>query len=187
MKRSERHGDGALWAPKRVALAISAAVVLLACPASWSNTQTPNTCAPWTRALPLRWIAPDIAVEDVVFGIPVEGEDSEPGFSETRAVPHVQDQRYGWMMSLHTGRDRVRVREELTLPAPPISWGRAATDPRATLSEDRRRAVVEEETTYDRVQRSWSIDHGDPEGVYTLRLYVEDVLVGEAAFIVGRP
>ncbi len=130
-------------------------------------------------------ILDDLAVIEVLFGITRESADGEPKFLETRVVPYTPGQRYGWTMSVRTGRERVRVREELTMPAPPASWGRTATDPRATLSKDRRRAVVEEETTLDRMGRSWIIDRGDPRGLYKLRLYVEDVLVGEATFVVG--
>jgi hypothetical protein len=173
-------------------------------PLSWSNIQpsrsdsTPE-CAATLGHCETQWaasterqtflrIAPDLAVEEVVFGITRDGEDGEPEFLETRAVPYAQGQLYGWQLSLRTGRDTVRVREELTMPAPPASWGNAETSPLATISEDRRRAVVEEENSlYDHVHRYWSIDLGDPQGLYELRLYVEDVLVGEVTFVVGHP
>jgi hypothetical protein len=123
----------------------------------------------------------------VVFGIPGEGEDGDPTLLSTRSIPHVQGQRYGWMMSLRTGRGAVRVREELTMPAPPLTWGRAETSRLATISQDRRSVVLEEETSfYDHLQRAWTIDRGDPEGLYRLRLFVENVLVGEATFVVGN-
>lgn len=186
----------------RDAVALFAVVTVLVCPAS-SSSRThadpvpPLRCAPgvaawpdctlWNRTPSLRWLAPDLAVGDVAFGITRERDDSAPEFVETRVVPYAPGQLYGWSLALRTGRDRVRVREELTLPARPATWGRAATSPLATTSADGRRVVVEEETELRRATRFWSIDKGDPRGLYELRLYVEDVLVGEATFIVGEP
>lgn len=188
----------------RIVLLAGALAVLLpalAPIAAWSSTHdriaSHAPCAPgapafpdctlWTRPASVRWLAPDLAVEGVAFGITRERDDSAPEFVETRVVPYAPGQLYGWSLALRTGRDRVRVREELMLPARPATWGRAATSPLATTSADGRRVVVEEETELRRATRFWSIDKGDPRGLYELRLYVEDVLVGEATFIVGEP
>ncbi len=182
----------------RMAL-LAAATVMLGSSTSCLSPRAPATrptcdpggawadCTPGLRTRQVRWLAPDLGVEHVVFGIPGDGEGGAPTLLNTRSIPHVQGQRYGWMMSLRTGRDAVRVREELTMPAPPLTWGRAETSPLATISQDRRSVVLEAETSfYDHLQRAWIIDQGDPHGLYTLRLYVEDVLVGEATFVVGQ-
>jgi hypothetical protein len=134
----------------------------------------------------VRWIAPDLAVEDVAFGVGHEGNDGSRELIETRSIPLVPGQLYGWRLALRTGRDHVRVREELTLPARPATWGDAVTAPRATIAPDGRHVVVEEETALRRATRFWSIDPGDPRGKYRMRLYVEGVLIGEATFVVGR-
>jgi len=140
-------------------------------------------CAP-SPATSTRWLAPDLGVEGVAFGVPSEG-DADGKLVATRVVPHKAGQRYGWELRLRSGRDRVRVREVLTLPEVPATWGKVETSPLATLSADSRTATVEEETTDRALGRWWVMAAGDPPGVYQLRLYIEETLVGEATFAIG--
>ncbi len=175
------------------AVAIALALVACVVASSWAANQPAEAHVAATSsdaARPAtRWLAPDLGIDAFVFGVPADGSEEEEGVPpqlvERTRVPNVDGQGYGWQLFFRTGRDRMRVREVLTLPAPPVTWGDAEKSVDATLSADRRTLVVEQDIpARHSVTRWWSVTSGDPSGRYEVRVYLDGVLAGEATFFV---
>jgi len=93
----------------------------------------------------------------------------------TTTVPHAVDQAYGWRMSLNTRLSQVRVREELTLPAEPTTWGDPEPGFKRKVSADGRSAITELtlELRAGQISQAWAVAPGDPKGEYLLKVKVE--------------
>jgi hypothetical protein len=138
--------------------------------------------------------ARSLLVERVVFGI--QGPDGT--LRETDTVPLVPGTVYGWHARVRADRP-VSWREELTLPGVPRTWFHSM---RFTLRDDGRTGVTEvrtwpapdqpgafgqpelpcekpESPVPGWIGHGWSVIPGDPAGVGTLKVYVEDLLVHE--------
>lgn len=116
-------------------------------------------------------------LDAALFGVEMPaGDEGGSFFVETDRIPLVTGATFGWRVRLNDGASRVRLREELELPAAPRIW-RHTDD--TFITADRTTAVT------DRVARpvdgwlenSWAFTDGDPEGRYTLRIYLDDELV----------
>jgi hypothetical protein len=90
-------------------------------------------------------------------------------------VPRAVDQAYGWRMNLNTRLTSVRVREELTLPAEPATWGDPEPGLKRKVSADGRTALTELtlELRAGQVSQAWAVAPGDPKGEYLLKVKVE--------------
>ena len=93
----------------------------------------------------------------------------------TTTVPHAVDQAYGWRMGLNTRMATVRVREELTLPAEPATWGDPEPGLKRRVSNDGRTAITELtlEVHGGQVSQAWAVAPGDPKGEYLLKVKLE--------------
>ncbi|WP_395739909.1 hypothetical protein [Prosthecobacter sp.] len=108
-------------------------------------------------------------------------------FTPCVAVPLVENQGYGWRLKVETESESVVVRHELRMPAAPDSW--VSLSPGTTLSEDMRTATSVEELRVHQgnLFQFWYFTEGDPEGLYEMRVFIHDRLVGEFKFWVRRP
>ena len=57
------------------------------------------------------------------FGILDKDAEGKEIFVKTNIVPLVENQGYGWIITLGKNVDKVKWREEFTLPAPPPNMG----------------------------------------------------------------
>ncbi len=100
-------------------------------------------------------------------------------FVPSANLPLQDGQQFGWRMQLRTKLTTVRVREELTLPAEPRTWG----DPepglkRRTLADGRTATTELLLVPVDGViQFTWTVTRGDPAGTWLLKVQVEDLPV----------
>jgi hypothetical protein len=125
-------------------------------------------------------------VDAAMFGVEMPGEeDGSAFFVETSRVPLVTGATFGWRIHLADDAPAVLMREELVLPGAPRVWRHEGD---TAISEDRRVAVTERVVrTWDGwLENYWSFTDGDPEGLYTLRVYVDDELAREFTFRVDR-
>ncbi len=88
-------------------------------------------------------------------------------------------QQFGWRMKLQTQLATVRVREELTLPTEPRTWGDPEPDLKRKTSADGRTATTELllVPVDGVIQFSWTVTRGDPAGTWVLKVQVEDLPV----------
>ncbi len=91
-------------------------------------------------------------------------------------LPLRDGQEFAWRLVVKTNRPFVRVREELTLPAEPRTWGDPEPDVKRRTTPDGRTAITEWRLApVDGVlQSAWTVTTGDPPGTWVLKLKVED-------------
>lgn len=90
-------------------------------------------------------------------------------------VPFAVDQGYGWSITLAGAPARVAVREELTLPAAPATWGDPEPGLKRRVSADGRTVVTELTLPVQagRIGQAWAVAPGDPKGAYLLKVTVQ--------------
>jgi hypothetical protein len=96
-------------------------------------------------------------------------------FSPAANLPLRFGQAFGWRMTLQTAKKRVLVREELTAPAEPKTWGDPEPDVKQKTSPDGRTVTTEwwAEVKDGVIFHSWSVTDGDPKGTWVFRVFVD--------------
>lgn len=131
----------------------------------------------------------DVKIINSEFGIFNLGPDGKPvSFTPTKQVPLVVGQPYGWVIYVQPKTQKIRVREEFTLPEAPEIWG---GEPEGTqsLSSDRKVSVIEREADASGgiVTNAWEVAPGDPSGKYRIKVFFNDRLAATFEFIVKEP
>jgi hypothetical protein len=113
-----------------------------------------------------------LSAQSGLFGDP--GGDLESFVAGTR-LPLRDGQVFGWRMQVQTDKPRVTVREELTLPSEPATWGDPEPDVKRRTTADGRTAVSEYqlEPRAGFIANSWSVTSGDPKGTWVIKVKVE--------------
>ena len=98
-------------------------------------------------------------------------------FVPSATLPLRDGQEFGWRMQLQTKLSQVRVREELTLPAEPRTWGDPEPGLKRKTSADGRTATTELllVPVNGVIQFTWTVTQGDPAGTWLLKVQVEDL------------
>ena len=123
--------------------------------------------------------APPAAV-DVVraeFGVFDPDPTGELVFSPTGRVPHVDGQRYGWLIELRTRQRTVAVREEYLLPSNVAAEPGLIPLPRRNQVSQRQLVPVG-----GRIYGEWAIGPREPAGRRHLQVIVEGRLAGDFEF-----
>lgn len=120
---------------------------------------------------------------DVRFGIFVADGSGPERFVETKRVPNVEGQTYGWIATIAPLPESVTWTEELRLPRAPLEWG-VPRGPGNAVSDDRTAArtngvLPAGETEFSSL---WVITPGDPNGAYSFIVKVADGVVAEFTF-----
>ena len=104
----------------------------------------------------------------------------EPGtetaqFTQSASLPLKDGQAFGWRMSVQTTKKKVLVREELTLPKEPKTWGDPEPDIKRKTTPDGRTAITEVwlEPRDGFIFHTWTVTAGDPKGIWVLKVSVE--------------
>lgn len=118
--------------------------------------------------------ASPVVVTQATFGMYRTQVAGQAALQPTRHVPLSPGQQYGWLIRVKTARSRIRWREELRLPAPPLTWGSERIGVRA-VSTDNRTIVTEREvdTRSGYIFNAWRVEPGDPAGRYTIVVSIE--------------
>lgn len=97
-------------------------------------------------------------------------------FTPSKVLPLRDGQAFGWRMQVKTPARTVRVREELTLPAEPKTWGDPEPGLKRKTSPDGRTATTELvlEPRNGVISQSWTVTRGDPPGTWVIRVRVDD-------------
>jgi hypothetical protein len=116
-----------------------------------------------------------VQIEQSEFGLFKIDDEKKATFSPSKTVPLSVNQAYGWVVKLRTKQDKVKWREEFTLPAAPAIWDNPPASLRE-LSADRKTSTLEKEVSPNNgtIFNAWSVAPGDPTGRYTIRLTIED-------------
>ena len=98
-------------------------------------------------------------------------------FVPSATLPLRDGQEFGWRMQLQTKLTQVRVREELTLPAEPRTWGDPEPSLKRKPSADGKTATTELllVPVNGVIQFTWTVTQGDPAGTWQLKVQVEDL------------
>mgnify|MGYP000244626417 CR=1 FL=1 len=89
---------------------------------------------------------------------------------------------YGWRMKVEPRHTTLKIKEVMTLPSAPASWGFSN---QVTISHDRRTSTLETSLPVDKdgyVYNFWTFSEGDPTGTYHFDIYAEDTAVGRLEF-----
>lgn len=109
-------------------------------------------------------------------GLFAPGDGGDSGFVANKVLPLKDGQSFGWRMQLRHPTRTVRVREELSLPAEPKTWGDPEPDLKRKTSADGRSAITELHLTPRNgvISQSWTVTTGDPKGTWVIKVRVED-------------
>lgn len=112
------------------------------------------------------------------FGLFNPPGSGKPAFAPVKVVPLVPNQGYGWIILLRTDKQKIKWREEFTLPAKPGTWGEPEPLGARSVSSDGRVSMTEREVTLDRgvIFNTWAVAPGDPKGHYVIRVFIEGTL-----------
>lgn len=162
-----------------------AIAILLVAPGAFAQQNPPSPPAA-TTAYPT---IPGVQIKRAEFGV-FRDLGSTTATLDTARVVSRDKRPIGWVIELDTLKPTVRWREEFTVPSPPQHWGLSSdkSDVRATsLSADRLTASTERRVAVGAgtISHTWRLDATDPSGPHRMRVYVEDVLVGDFAFEVN--
>lgn len=107
-----------------------------------------------------------------LFGTP---GDEAGAFMPSSRLPLKDGQTFGWTMTLQTTRTRVRVREEITLPQEPRTWGDPEPDIKRKTTADGKTAITEVwlEPRNGRIFHTWTVTQGDPKGSWVIKVLVD--------------
>lgn len=133
-------------------------------------------------AQPARPAANDVTVLRAEVGLLGPRDDAgRQAFKPGTLLPLRDGQEFAWRLVVKTNKPFVRVREELTLPAEPRTWGDPEPDIRRRTTPDGRTAITEWRLAPVNgvLQSAWTVTTGDPPGIWVLRLQVEDQPVRE--------
>ena len=133
--------------------------------------------APAVPAAPAAPVAGEVVVLRAEVGLlGARDEAGRQRFSPGTQLPLRDGQEFAWRLVVKTNKPFVRVREELTLPAEPRTWGDPEPDIRRRTTPDGRTAITEWRLApVDGVlQSAWTVTTGDPPGTWVLKLKVED-------------
>jgi hypothetical protein len=130
-----------------------------------------------------------VKIERVEFGVFRDLNSPNASLDAARTVTR-NARPVGWVVALDTAKSSVRWREEFSMPVPPAHWGlkTVSTDLHPpTLSADRRTVTTERLVPVrgGTVAHWWTTEASDPTGPHSMRVYVEDVLVGSFEFDVN--
>jgi len=109
------------------------------------------------------------------FGIFNPASSGKPLFAPTKAVPRVPGQGFGWVMLVRTDKPTLKVREELTAPEKPETWGSSDPAVSKSVSADGLTVTTEREVVPIRgmLLSMWTVAPGDPQGRHTIRIYID--------------
>lgn len=126
-------------------------------------------------------VSDNLVVEEAVFGIRVP-DKSNAGMKAlpSNYVPGIKGQPYGWALKIKTTLEKVKLREELVLPAP----GNWTTLGDTTVSEDKKIGNTTRVVPVGAgvISNTWCYAEGDPKGTHKIRIWIEDRLVAEFNF-----
>lgn len=122
--------------------------------------------------------------------VPVEGAEFVVFLSDgkgnefiykSRIVPLIPDLScYGWRLRLVGGKGLIKFKEILSLPTEPEYWS-GEKDEFSTheITDARRTSITEEFVTMKDgwIKNSWCVAPGDPEGEYSMEVYINGQFV----------
>ncbi len=102
----------------------------------------------------------------------------------SKEIPLISGQSYGWIIELKTNKPNIKWREEFTLPVKPSTWGDEPTIGSRIITNNGKTSLIEQETygTNGIIFHSWSVAKGDPKGIYAIRVFSENKLIGSFEF-----
>lgn len=115
---------------------------------------------------------PAPVVDQAEFGVWDADTNGVPQLLVTKTVPLDLGIVYGWRLHLTGSNAHIRVKQALTLPAAPQSWGR---NNELRLSGDKRTATFERQM---QPKDGWiaefiRVADGDPEGKHKLEVFID--------------
>lgn len=106
---------------------------------------------------------------------------------ESRCIPGRPGQLYGWRIRGLVGLGDAWVRETLTLPSAPKTWGEQGNEGGLFLISDDRTSCFWERNLpvmKESVGNCWEFAEGDPRGIYELQVSVAGVVLDELLFFI---
>ncbi len=109
-------------------------------------------------------------------GLFAPGDGADSAFVASKVLPLKDGQVFGWRIQLRHPARAVRVREELSLPAEPKTWGDPEPGLKRRTTADGRSAITELQLTPRDgfISQSWTVTTGDPKGTWVIKVRVED-------------
>lgn len=101
--------------------------------------------------------------------------DRSAAFTASRQLPLQDGQAFGWRLRLAPAGGEVRVRETLTLPAEPRTFGDPEPGLRRRTSPDGRSVISEYRLQPQDgwIANSWTVTRGDPPGRWRITVELE--------------
>jgi len=124
--------------------------------------------------------------DKMVFYFTIDINDEETIELHDTIVPNVPDDVcYWWRLKLDDRKSLVQYTEEFILPFEPNIWSdEDNTYATNRISRDRKTSIKKEFAAPKDgwIKNSWCIAEGDPNGLHTMKISVDDKLMGEVNF-----
>lgn len=103
-------------------------------------------------------------------------QSGNPTVRRTRVVPRIDGQEYAYLIRVNRKIGRVKLREEITLPVAPPSWGEVPEGTTFSVSSDGRTATIEAYHNIDEdfLVRIFKLSAEQPAGTYVVRVFLDD-------------
>jgi len=125
-----------------------------------------------------------VEVINAEFGLFDVSNPKEPVFTPTQLVPHRQDQRYGWVIELRTGKRSVSVREEYLVPNPARTKSTDQIDDSLNIETPRHNQISQRQLVPvdGKIYGEWAIGPNEPAGHRRLQVLIENEVVARFEF-----
>jgi len=125
-----------------------------------------------------------VEVINAEFGLFDVSNPKEPVFTPTQLVPHRQDQRYGWVIELRTGKRSVSVREEYLVPNPVKAKNTEQLDDSLNIETPRHNQISQRQLVPvdGKIYGEWAIGPNEPAGHRRLQVLIENEVAASFEF-----
>ena len=139
-------------------------------------------------AAPPQPIETPVVVVSAEFGLFDATNPKEPVFTPSQVVPHRENQRYGWVIEVQTGRRSLSVREEYVLTN--VSKAQKEQDALGeslNIATPKRNQISQRQLVPvdGRIYGEWAIGSSEPAGHRQLQVIIENEVAASFEFDVS--
>jgi hypothetical protein len=116
------------------------------------------------------------------FGVIIGDQSSGYFVVPTSVIFRSAEVPCGWSIKVGTSLQSIRIREEVILPKAPETWGNLDSD--TIITNEGRTCIAKRnlEVINGSISTGWRVAPGDPEGIYEIKVYSDEKLIGYFKF-----
>ena len=133
-------------------------------------------------------IEASLVIVSAEFGLFDATNPKEPLFTPSQLVPHRENQRYGWVIEVQTGKRSLSVREEYVLPnVRKVQKDQDALGESLNIATPKRNQISQRQLVPvdGRIYGEWAIGSNEPAGHRQLQVIIENEVAASFEFDVS--